>query len=314
MNALSIFSTLPIGWIVAAILVIAALIHFGPQIKARLTRSSATASSATPSSPSLFEELKAHVDAAAVRTEASAKSHATDLYRALKAEIAKIATPKAADVLPAPAPVPAPSDAAASVAAAVTLPASAPPGAMPQLVTIDGVQYRLDAPLNAAYRPSMTARIFGKPPHFVGDPSNGKQGGLPTRSAAGYPLYYATAGGHVVGTPTVLQGDQSFNSDEEVAAYNAKTTANPAQQAQAAADWARLDAAYQAHVAAAPPPERTSLAATYASAAALAADLAALHFTGGVTLDGVVINSGSGKADGSPWAYTTQPDGSVKAA
>ena len=57
-----------------------------------------------------------------------------------------------------------------------------------------------------------------------------------------------------------------------------------------------------------------ALAESYPNAAALEAAVAALRFTGAVQLDGKIIHAGFGKADGAPWAYATQPDGSVKAA
>lgn len=57
-----------------------------------------------------------------------------------------------------------------------------------------------------------------------------------------------------------------------------------------------------------------ALAESYPNAAALEEAVAALKFTGAVQLDGKIIHAGFGKADGSPWAYTSQPDGTVKAA
>lgn len=92
----------------------------------------------------------------------------------------------------------------------------------PKLVTHQGVQYMLAAPLPAGYENGVAAITFGKPPSVVRDPSNAPAG-YPYRSAAGWPLSYAIgAGGLPVGEPRMVCGDQTFASDAEVAAYAAR--------------------------------------------------------------------------------------------
>lgn len=338
--------------VVIACLVIAGVLWYRRK-KASTSASSGTASAAAPAKPdplaAAVAELKQHMEQIMSAGIASAKlrmatvgdlivqrqtgslpSPATGTMNAAAAAIEAAA--KSAPVQPAAqAPTPAapanppvavdPPPATTAAAASPAQPAAGGGGTetpYPKIVAVHGVNMRLDAPVSADYRPSMTAWIFGHQANtFVGEPSNGAKVGMPLRSAAGYPLFYAIGGdGKVVGTPSVLQGDQQFNSDAEVTAFNATTTQTPEQAAQQSADWARVTAAIGAQTPphAPVPAARTQLEATYANAAALKADIVALKFTGAVTLDGAVINSGFGKPDGSPYAYATQPDGSVKAA
>jgi len=88
----------------------------------------------------------------------------------------------------------------------------------------------------------MSALTFGGVGHFVSDPSNGDRVGLPLRSPAGYPLYYAIGADSngkpiAVGTPSVCYGDSQFNTDAEVAQYIAATNITPEQAAANAAQW-----------------------------------------------------------------------------
>jgi len=63
--------------------------------KAASTSSSTSSSTSKPGAPapSLATELKAHIDAAATKIDASAKEHANAMYRVLKAEIDKASKP-----------------------------------------------------------------------------------------------------------------------------------------------------------------------------------------------------------------------------
>jgi hypothetical protein len=201
------------------------------------------------------------------------------------------------------------AQAAANAPAAVT---------WPHLITVDGIQIMADAPINPNWKAPMLAHMVDTAGHFGFEPSNGNKAvpPQPLRSAAGYPLKYALAqGGAVVGTPSVLYGEESFNSDAEVAAYIANLAAHAPDPAKAAAGWAAEDAALKAQAqgagAAKPTTATGLLAATYPSAAALTAAIQSTKFDGAVVLDGKVINNGFGKADGSPWTYTTALNGTV---
>lgn len=126
-------------------------------------------------------------------------------------------------------------------AAAVSSPAATPE--WPKDTVHNGVRALLDAPLSPLYRWSQMCTVLGSQPGTrVADPSNGAALGLPTRSAAGFPLAYAVANGTVVGTPTVMLGDNGFNSDAEVLQYIRLTTRTPEQEAAAQAQWAAQDA------------------------------------------------------------------------
>ena len=118
----------------------------------------------------------------------------------------------------------------------------------PRLETIKGVQMMLSAPLNPLYRPSFYARLFGgQGQKFVADPSNAAEQEnaslhLPLRSPAGFPLSYAIGWGDdgkrvVIGTPTVYNGDQAFNSDVEVMEAIRRDVKTPEQLAAEQAEW-----------------------------------------------------------------------------
>ena len=122
----------------------------------------------------------------------------------------------------------------------------ATPAQYPRVEKIKGVSMMLYAPLNPLYIPSGYATIFGSQPGTqVYDPSNGAEVGMPLRSPAGFPLFYAIglddAGKKiVVGTPSVYYGDQGFNSDAEVMVFIQRTTVTPEQEAANKAEWERV--------------------------------------------------------------------------
>lgn len=121
----------------------------------------------------------------------------------------------------------------------------APAPKWPHMITIDGINIMADADINPAWKATIMSKIIagafsGKDggalaDHYVFDPSNGKKIGQPVRSPAGFPLFYAIAGNVSVGTPSVLYGELSFNSDAEVAEYVARTTSGGDPVAQQAA-------------------------------------------------------------------------------
>lgn len=149
---------------------------------------------------------------------------------------------------PAPAVPAAPFQLPPVTAATPLPPAPAAPdaAAWPHLIVVQAplgpVTIMASAPLNPLFQPSLNAAIFGSQGHYIFDPSNGDKVGQPLRSAAGFPLFYAIAAGQVVGTPSVLFGDQSFNSDAEVMDYIARTTPGAAQTAASKAQWDTVQA------------------------------------------------------------------------
>lgn len=111
-------------------------------------------------------------------------------------------------------------------------------------ILADGTRVLAKAPLSPLYRTSLLGTLMGKPIPGGGghaaDPANGDEVSppLPLRSPAGFPIRYSIAGGAVVGTPTILWGDHSFNSDSEVLDFIRRTLRTPEQEAAAAAAWA----------------------------------------------------------------------------
>lgn len=181
---------------------------------------------------STSDVLKAHLQAvsAAVATSAAeTKAHTNAMGTVLMTEIKKLAAVVAPSHAPAPA-APAPPAASGDppASAVPAAPVASGPVAVaewPHLITIDGINVMAKAPLNPAWKASSAGHIFGSQAGWVYDPSNGDKAvpPQPLRSAAAYPLKYALgAGGVVVGTPSVLYGDQSFNSDAEAETFIAK--------------------------------------------------------------------------------------------
>jgi hypothetical protein len=111
-----------------------------------------------------------------------------------------------------------------------------------------GTRVLAKAPLSTLYRTSQMGTIMGRP--FAGggghaaDPANGDEANppLPLRSPAGFPVRYTLVNGVVVGTASVMWGDNAFNSDAEVLDYIRRTTLTPEQVAANKAKW---DAYYE---------------------------------------------------------------------
>lgn len=111
----------------------------------------------------------------------------------------------------------------------VTVPPAEPSLSWPRIIEVAtpwGVAVKINAaaPLHPQWYPGLAASIVGQG-GVLADPSNGSSIGQPIRSAAGFPLVYATAGGSYVGTPSVALGDQAFNSDAEALDYLARSAA-----------------------------------------------------------------------------------------
>lgn len=125
----------------------------------------------------------------------------------------------------------------------VVPPVLTPASQWPRIIVVDGVRIMAKAPINPDWKPSMIARILGtQGATFVADPANGDEATppQPLRSGLGFPIRYTIIAGHVVGTGTILFGDNGFNSDAEVIDWLQRTTMTPAQIAQMQADWATV--------------------------------------------------------------------------
>jgi hypothetical protein len=115
--------------------------------------------------------------------------------------------------------------------------------AYPREEVIDGARFKLKAPVNALWRPSQYARIFGRNA-TLGDPSNAPEGHV-LRSPAGFPLVYllvGPVGAEVpVGEPRVGYADNTFSSDDSVMDYIRRITPSQEDIDRANAQWAEYD-------------------------------------------------------------------------
>ena len=132
--------------------------------------------------------------------------------------------PKFAPVVPVPVVLP------------EVVPASVPPPVWPKLIQRGRVFYRAVADLNANFKPPVSAGIVngayvGLEGCVLNEPSNAPAG-FSSRSPTGYPLFYALdAESKPVGAPVVIDGDEHFNSDTEIAPFWAAATALNAKNA-----------------------------------------------------------------------------------
>lgn len=111
--------------------------------------------------------------------------------------------------------------------------------AWPQVVEVDGVHMLADAPINPAFKLDATTKAYDNAHSYLFDPSNGSKCNppQPTRSPAGFPLFYAIGANNApVGEPRVLYNGQTFADDAAVASYiTALATAHAADDVSAAA-------------------------------------------------------------------------------
>lgn len=201
--------------------------------------------------------LKAKVDAATTVLRA-------DIAKAVGAAAAPTSTAQATHHA-SPAPVDTPSAApdapatppaapAASVAAAPPPVAAAPSpepstagggtDTWPQVIEVDGVHLLAAAPINPAFKFDPQTKAYDNAHSYLFDPSNGGKcvPPQPTRSPAGYPLFYAIGAGNApVGPARVLYNGQTFDDDAAVASYIAAVAAaHTADDASAAAAAAQV--------------------------------------------------------------------------
>lgn len=99
----------------------------------------------------------------------------------------------------------------------------------PRVVTVPtpwglDVKVKLSEPVTALWYPGLMASIVGQN-GVLNEPSNGGDAvpPLPLRSEAGFPLFYALAGGKPIDTASVCVGDQTFNSDAAAKDYLARS-------------------------------------------------------------------------------------------
>lgn len=92
----------------------------------------------------------------------------------------------------------------------------------PRVEMIEGVHYKLRAPLNASYAPTQEEHAFGGQGRVLDDPSNGWRVNMSLRSDDGFPLFYAI-GMDVdrnliaVGQPAVLRFIRPYLTPEQLA-------------------------------------------------------------------------------------------------
>jgi len=157
-----------------------------------------------------------------------------------------------------------------------------------------GVNYQTRGPLNRKFRSGMAGYVFGHQPNMsVFDTSNGHDGNPPQPgyTVKGWPLRYTfDQNGKMIGTPTIWDGENAFNTEEELYAW-------------AAADEARRTAQAGPQ----PTTTRRELYNSYTSKQALLDDIIATAFSYGVLLDNVSVHNGFGPAD----SFMTQHDGSI---
>lgn len=216
-------------------------------------------------------------------------------------------------------PVKPPAEPPPVVPPVVAPPVVTPAPQWPQIITVDGVRIMAKAPINPAWKQSMTARMFGTQGNsYVWDPANGDEANppMPLRSQAGFPIRYTIANGHVVGTGTILYGDNGFNSDAEIVDWLKRTAQSAEELAKIDADWNRVYQGIRDHVGSTPttpPPAPTPapgvLANSYPDRAALDAAIAAVNTQFAVTLDGAVIKEGFARDNGRPYEYVTTSSG-----
>lgn len=108
------------------------------------------------------------------------------------------------------------------------------------------VKVNLAAPVSPLWYPGLMASVVGQN-GVLNEPSNGGQGvpPLPLRSEAGFPLFYALAGGKPIDTPSVCVGDQTFNSDAAAKDYLARVAADEAAKGGPRVDPRPMDVAKQ---------------------------------------------------------------------
>lgn len=196
--------------------------------------------------------LKAKVDAATTVLRADiakavgSAATPTSPAQATHAAPAPVDTRSAAPDAPAPAPaapVPTIGEPPPASVAASPQPSGGSGTEWPQVIEVDGVHLLAGAPINPSFKFDAQTKAYDNAHSYLFDPSNGAKcvPPQPTRSPAGYPLFYAIGAGNApVGPARVLYNGNTFPDDAAVAAYIAAVAA-----ARAAGDVAAAAAAAQ---------------------------------------------------------------------